>query len=99
MVDIAGRPFPIGRDFLEDLEKDDPVAALAELGKPLLICHAPADEVVPLAEASETFRWARHPKSFLSLDSADHFLTKREDSEYAAQVIVAWAGRYLDVRT
>jgi uncharacterized protein len=94
MVPIAGRPFPIGRDFLEDLDKDDPQAALRELGKALLICHAPGDDVVPIDKAAQTFQMARHPKSFVSLDTADHFLSKREDADYAAGIIAAWFARY-----
>jgi putative redox protein len=94
MVPIAGRPFPIGRDFLNDLDKDDAEAALRELGKPLLICHAPGDDVVPVEKAGQSFQLARHPKSFLCLDSADHFLSKREDADYAAGMIAAWFLRY-----
>lgn len=94
MVPIAGRPFPIGRDFLEDLAQDDAEAALRELGKPLLICHAPDDDVVPIEKARQTFQMAQYPKSFVSLDTADHFLSKREDADYAAGVIAAWFARY-----
>jgi putative redox protein len=94
-VDIVGRPFPITRQFIDDLEKQNHPAAIASLGKALLICHAPADDVVPLAEAGEIFQAAEHPKSFVSLDTADHYLFKRADAEYAAGVIAAWASRYL----
>lgn len=94
-VDIVGRPFPMTRQFIEDLEKQNHPAALANLGKALLICHAPADDVVPISEAGEMFDAANHPKSFISLSDADHYLFKREDTEYVAGVIAAWARRYI----
>jgi putative redox protein len=94
-VDIVGRPFPITRQFIEDLEKQNHPAAIARLGRALLVCHAPGDDVVPLAEAGEIFEAAEHPKSFVSLDTADHYLFKRSDAEYTASVIAAWATRYL----
>jgi uncharacterized protein len=93
-VDIVGRPFPITRAFIEDLEKQNHPAAIADLGKALLVCHSAGDDVVPISEAAEIFEAAKHPKSFVSLD-ADHYLFKREDAEYAAGVIAAWASRYL----
>ena len=95
LVDIVGRPFPITRQFIDDLEKQNHPAAISDLGKALLICHAPNDDVVPLSEASEIFQAAAHPKSFVSLDTADHYLFKRGDAEYTAGVIAAWAARYL----
>ncbi|HUS36554.1 MAG TPA: alpha/beta hydrolase family protein [Verrucomicrobiae bacterium] len=97
-VDIVGRPFPMTRQFIEDLQKQNHPAAissLADLGKALLVCHAPADDVVPLAEAAEIFEAAKHPKSFVSLDKADHYLFKREDADYAAKMIATWAARYV----
>jgi putative redox protein len=97
-VDIVGRPFPMTRQFIEDLEKQNHPAAissLGELGKALLVCHAPTDDVVPLSEAAEIFEAAKHPKSFLSLDKADHYLFKREDADYAANMIATWARRYV----
>ena len=94
-VDIVGRPFPITSQFIDNLEKQNHPAAISGMGKALLVCHAPNDDVVPLAEASEIFQAAAHPKSFVSLDTADHYLFKREDAEYAASVIAAWAARYV----
>lgn len=97
-VDIVGRPFPMTRQFIEDLEKQNHPAAISSLGdsgKALLVCHAPADDVVPVSEAGEMFDAAKHPKSFLSLDKADHYLFKREDADYVAAMIATWAGRYL----
>jgi putative redox protein len=95
-VDIVGRPFPMTRQFIEDLEKQNHPAAIANLGKALLICHSPNDDVVPATEALEMFQAARQPKSFLSLDGADHYLFAPEDAEYVAGVIAAWAWRYFD---
>jgi pimeloyl-ACP methyl ester carboxylesterase len=94
-VDIVGRPFPISRNFINDLREQNHPAAISNLGKPLLICHSPGDDIVPISEAGEMFDAARHPKTFLSLGDADHYLFKREDSEYVARVIAAWASRYL----
>lgn len=95
-VDIVGRPYPISRKFLEDLEiqNTNHAGAISRLGKPLLICQSPKDDVVPLQEALDLFEAAEHPKSFVSLD-ADHYLFKHEDAEYAAGLIAAWAARYL----
>jgi len=94
-VDIVGRPFPISRTFIQDLDSQNHPQAIARLKKPLLICHAPKDDLVPLSEAAAMFQAAEHPKSFLSLDTADHFLSDRADIDYAASVIAAWAGRYI----
>ncbi len=95
-VSIAGRPFELGPDFVADLRSQDQAARIADLDRALLVLHSPLDEVVPISEAASIFQAARHPKSFVSLDTADHLLTKREDAEYAAAVIAAWAARYLD---
>lgn len=94
-VDIVGRPFPISAKFIRDLEAQNHPASISELGKPLLVCHAPADDVVPFSEALEMFELARQPKSFLTLDGADHYLFKREDADYVAGIIAAWAACYL----
>lgn len=94
-VRLGGRPFRIRRQLLADLEAQDLPHGLDRLGKALLILHAPADEVVPVDEARRLFQAARHPKSFVSLDGADHLLSRAEDAEWAARVIAAWAARYL----
>jgi alpha/beta superfamily hydrolase len=96
-VDIVGRPFPISRKFLEDLEiqETNHSDAVSQLGKALLVCQSPNDDVVPPRQALDMFEAAKHPKSFVSLDTADHYLFKREDSDYVAGVIAAWAQRYL----
>jgi putative redox protein len=96
-VDIVGRPFPITRKFLDDLEGQNTnhAATISQLGKALLVCQSPNDDVVPLHEAMDMFEGAEHPKSFVSLDTADHYLFKHEDAEYVAGVIAAWAARYI----
>lgn len=94
-VQIAGRPFTILRSFLADLKVNDIEAQAAALRRPLLVMHAPLDEVVGIEHASRIFLAARHPKSFVSLDGADHLLTKADDANYAAVMIAAWASRYL----
>ncbi|HKJ94207.1 MAG TPA: bifunctional alpha/beta hydrolase/OsmC family protein [Gammaproteobacteria bacterium] len=98
-VDLAGRPFTVRREFLDDIETyrlDEKVAAI---GKALLICHSPMDTTVSINEAAHLYGVAKHPKSFLSLDNADHLLTRREDAEYVAQMIAAWSGRYVAAPT
>lgn len=93
---LAGREFRIQRQFLEDLEGARMKRNLKSLRKALLICHAPLDDTVGIESAANLFQEARHPKSFLSLDSADHLLTNPADARYAGTVIAAWAGRYLN---
>ena len=94
-VEIAGRRFPVRRQFLEDLRRQDLETRIRELRRALLVLHSPVDEVVGIDHASQIFLAARHPKSFVSLDDADHLLRRREDARYAAETIAAWAGRYL----
>jgi putative redox protein len=97
-VTLGGRPFFIQRQFLRDLEAHDLPATLRRLGKALLIMHAPQDTTVAIAHAAHLYNGAKHPKSFVSLDGADHLLTREADSRYAGQVIASWAARYLDRR-
>jgi uncharacterized OsmC-like protein/alpha/beta superfamily hydrolase len=94
-VMLAGREFTIRKAFLDDLATHDLPASVRELGKPLLILHAPRDETVGIENASALFLAAKHPKSFVSLDDADHLLTDPADATYAADVIAAWASRFL----
>jgi len=94
-VTLAGRRFTIKRQFLEDVEASRLRDRIAAMKKALLIFHAPADEVVGLENASAIFTAARHPKSFITLYGADHLLTKREDAAYVAEVLSAWASRYI----
>ena len=97
-VQLAGRSFRIRREFLEDLDRGERVLdALPRLGKALLILHSPVDEVVDIDHARRIYQAAVHPKSFVSLDDADHLLVRRSaDARYAAGVLAAWAERYLD---
>ena len=94
-VDLGGRPFTISRGFLEDLEGASLVEDIRELRRALLVMHAPRDEVVGIENATRIFVNAKHPKSFVTLDDADHLVTRQRDADYAAEVIAAWAGRYL----
>lgn len=94
-VVLAGRPFTISRAFVDDLEGHDQGARIARLGTALLVMHAPLDDTVGIESAALIFQHARHPKSFVSLDGADHLLTGAGDAEYAAEVLAAWASRYL----
>jgi putative redox protein len=95
-VDIGGRPFRVRKEFLDDLQRHDPAARIRALGKALLVLHSPQDATVGIDNAASIFQAARHPKSFVSLDGADHLLTRVEDARYAADVIAAWSGRYLE---
>jgi putative redox protein len=94
-VDLAGRTFTIKRQFLRDIESQRLAERIRTMRKALLIMHSPIDEIVGIDNASAIFLAARHPKSFISLDKADHLLTRRTDSEYVATTISAWARRYL----
>jgi len=94
-VDLGGRPFLMKQQFLDDLGKQDLNASIGILRKALLIMHAPLDTIVEIDNASELFVAAKHPKSFVSLDNADHLLSREADSRYAGQVLASWASRYL----
>lgn len=97
-VTLAGRPFRIKRQFLEDLDTADMPAVLPKLNRALLVLHSPVDEVVGIDNAAQIFKAARHPKSFISLDTADHMLGRPADAAYAGSVIAGWAARYIDIR-
>ena len=94
-VDLGGRPFLMKQQFLDDLDKQDLRSTIGALRKALLIMHAPLDNVVEVDNASALFVAAKHPKSFVSLDNADHLLSQETDSRYAGHVLAAWASRYL----
>jgi len=98
-VDLGGRPFTIKQQFLDDLERHELPASIRSLRRALLIMHAPLDDIVEIDNASALFANALHPKSFVSLDQADHLLTREQDSLYAGRVLAAWASRYLDAET
>ncbi|MBL4707944.1 MAG: OsmC family protein [Flavobacteriales bacterium] len=95
-VNIGGRPFSISKEFLEDLEKQKPEEIAKALRKPLLILHSPQDTTVGIENAAKIYSAALHPKSFISLDGADHLLSKKADSSYAGNMIAAWVEKYLD---
>lgn len=94
-VQLAGRPFRINRSFIDDLRHHDQGTKIAALKRPLLVLHAPRDQTVGIDNASQIFLAAKHPKSFVSLDDADHLVTRAADADYAAEVIAGWASRYL----
>ncbi|MEO1680526.1 MAG: bifunctional alpha/beta hydrolase/OsmC family protein [Pseudomonadota bacterium] len=96
-VSLGGRPFTIGRDFVRDVTAAELSPVIASLNRALLVLHAPRDEVVGIENATQIFLAAKHPKSFVTLDDADHLLSRGADAEYAADVIAAWAGKYLDL--
>jgi uncharacterized OsmC-like protein/alpha/beta superfamily hydrolase len=94
-VTLAGRIFTIRKEFIDDLEAGRQSRHIAELKKPLLIFHAPRDEVVGIDNAAAIYMAAKHPKSFVSLDNADHLLSDSQDAIYVANVLSAWAARYI----
>ena len=95
-VTLAGRAFDIKQSFVEDALMHRLEAHIGALGKALLVMHAPRDTIVGIENAQQIFQAAKHPKSFVSLDDADHLLTSPASAAYAARVIVAWASIYLD---
>jgi putative redox protein len=94
-VRIAGRTFRIRRQFLDDIAAQPQRQAIADLRRALLILHSPLDTTVDISNAADIFMAAKHPKSFVSLENADHLLTRKEDAVYVARVLAAWASRYL----
>ncbi len=96
-VSLGGDPVRIGRQFVEDVKAETLAHEIADLRRALLILHAPRDAIVGIDNAARIFGAARHPKSFVTLDEADHLITRPQDAEYAAGVIAAWAQRYLDL--
>jgi len=97
-VELAGRRFTITKRFLDDLAEQPMQAAIESLGRALLVLHAPRDGVVGIDDASRIFAAAKHPKSFVSLDDADHLLTDRRDATFAGTMIATWASRYVEPR-
>jgi uncharacterized OsmC-like protein/alpha/beta superfamily hydrolase len=97
-VKLAGRPFRIRREFIDDLNEQNLKEHLSKLRRALLIFHAPTDQIVGIENAADIYTAAKHPKSFISLPGADHFLSKPIDAAYVADVLAAWAGRYIEGR-
>ena len=97
-VEVMGRPVRIKGQLLDDLRRYDIRQEIANLGHPLLIFHSPDDDIVLIDHARRIFEAARHPKSFIALDGADHLLMAREsDARFVAEVLATWARRYLAV--
>lgn len=96
-VNLGGRPFQIGREFVEDVAAGQLTPAISSMKAALLVMHAPRDEIVSIDNASQIFLAAKHPKSFVTLDDANHLITRGADAEYAADVITAWVGRYVEL--
>jgi len=98
-INIGGRAFRVKRQFLDDLARHDLAKSIAGMRKALLVFHSPRDKVVGIDNAAKIFVAARHPKSFVSLDDADHLISRAEDAAYAAEVLAAWASRFLERAT
>lgn len=97
-VKIGSRVFSIKRQMIEDLNQYVDLQHITRLRRPLIVFHSPIDNIVPVAEAGAIFGAAKHPKSYISLDQADHLLSKKEDSVYVAKTLAAWAARYIEVK-
>jgi uncharacterized OsmC-like protein/alpha-beta hydrolase superfamily lysophospholipase len=97
-VHIGGRPFKINEEFVNDFSKTDLPAIIKKLRKPILVMHSPTDTIVGIENAREIYQNAKHPKSFISLDNADHLLSNSRDSNYVGRMIGAWVERYFDLR-
>jgi uncharacterized OsmC-like protein/alpha/beta superfamily hydrolase len=95
-VSLAGRPFSIKREFLDDIAEQGLMTHVAKLHKALLVMHSPTDDTVGIENATKIFVTAKHPKSFVSLSGADHLLTHKGDAAYVAEMIAAWATRYIE---
>jgi uncharacterized OsmC-like protein/fermentation-respiration switch protein FrsA (DUF1100 family) len=94
-VQIAGRPFRIRKEFLDDVAEQRLADRIARLGRPLLLFHAPLDQTVGIENAGAIFQAAKHPKSFVSLDGADHLVSRREDAARIARIVAAWVESYV----
>jgi putative redox protein len=92
---IAGRQFTIRKQFIDDLDEANMKNTINNLGKPLIIFHSPFDQIVGIDNAAYIFQTAKHPKSFISLDKADHLLSNESDSRYVGTLIAAWSSRYV----
>lgn len=94
-VSLSGRPFTIKKQLIDDLALQSQDKTIGNLKKPLLVFHSPVDETVNIKEAEHIYVYAKHPKSFVSLENADHLLSNAKDAEYVATTIAAWASRYM----
>ena len=96
-VNIGGQTFTVKQQFLEDINKSRLTRNLNELNKALLIMHSPQDNIVEIENAAQFYQYAQHPKSFISLDGADHLLTNKSDSIYVGNTIASWVQRYIEI--
>lgn len=94
-VKIGGRPFRIKKQFIQDINQTTQSKKIATLNRALLVLHSPQDTIVGIENAREIYEQAHHPKSYISLDGADHLLSRKNDSEYVGNIISSWASRYL----
>jgi len=97
-VSIGGRPFRLKKQFLDNVKEAETCAAIHDLKRALLIFHSPADEIVDIKHAQRIYEAARHPKSFITLDKADHLLKQESDARYVGTMIATWADKYVPVR-
>ena len=97
-ITIEGRTFHFRQSFIDNLASVDQTAAIRDLGRPLLVMHAPLDDTVSIANAGQIFQIARHPKSFISLDGADHLLSQPGQARYTGELIAAWASKYMQTQ-
>lgn len=97
LVNIGGRDFKIKKQFLDDIKAHDTQSFLDDLKKPFLILHSPQDQIVDINNAEELYKWAHHPKSFISLDKADHLLNDMNAS-YIGSLIASWSSVYIDLK-
>lgn len=97
-VSLGGRPFTIGKTFVQDVSEAKLNQSVSSMKAALLVMHAPQDNIVSIDNAAQIFTTAKHPKSFVTLDDADHLITRAEDAEYAADVITTWATKYLKLK-
>jgi putative redox protein len=93
---LAGRPFTIKKEFLDDLDEHNMAEVVRTLGRALLVCQSPSDTIVGVENGAQLYETAEEPKSYISLEGADHLLSRPEDSEYVGAIIAAWAARYLE---
>lgn len=96
-VSIGGRPFFVKKEFIDDLDNQNLLGLIRQIRKSFLFMHSPQDEIVGIDNAAEMYQAAFHPKSFISLDGADHLLSKEEDACYAGDVIANWVKRYVNI--
>lgn len=97
-VCLGGRPFRIGKNFVDDVKSEALSPAIANLNAALMVLHAPGDNIVGIDNAGHIFQAAKHPKSFVTLDDADHLISRGEHAEYAADIIATWAKKYLSLK-